>query len=133
MSEDKTYVFWNMDDYPIPDGVAPLDVVRNIKSALHRIGFPWCVQLCGDCQTYTQEPAAQGSRSRNNVAAFIDSHDNTALSYVDSLANSMQVIGGMERPSCHVHGSLVGADVFGWTIAYKPFTDDKEEDAYSCH
>lgn len=41
MSEDKTYVFWNMDDYPIPDGVAPLDVVRNIKSALHRIGFPW--------------------------------------------------------------------------------------------
>ncbi|CAN6825474.1 unnamed protein product [Brassica oleracea] len=72
-------------------------------------------------------------KSRNNVAAFVELPDNTALSCIDSLVNSTQVVGGMERPSCHVHGGLVGADVFGWTIAYKPFTDDKEEDACSCY
>ncbi|CAA7026738.1 unnamed protein product [Microthlaspi erraticum] len=35
----KTCVFWNVEDCPIPSGLDPVSVARNIKSALAKKGF----------------------------------------------------------------------------------------------
>ncbi|KAF8109803.1 hypothetical protein N665_0091s0032 [Sinapis alba] len=179
-SKNKTYVFWNMDDYPIPAGVAPLDVIRNIKSVLHQLGFPWWLietRAYGDDHSYDlcragiyegeisdaiilpielitlaayyhREPSnfvviakitpesqlrrvLDSLKSRNNVVAFIELPDSEALNSIESLANSIHVIGGIRRPICRVSGLLVDVDAFRWTLAYRPFFPNKE-DGCSC-
>lgn len=68
-------------------------------------------------------------KSRNNVVAFVELPDNVALSSVDSLVNSTQVIGGILRPECQVVGELVDLDIFRWTIACRRFPACK---VYGC-
>ncbi|CAF1965083.1 unnamed protein product, partial [Brassica oleracea] len=198
-SKNKTFVFWNMDDYPIPEGVAPLEVIDNIKSVLHRLGFPWWlieIRAYGDDQSYDlcsagiygeylitvlyvcnclhltlfrgkisgaikfpielidiatlkfREPlnfvviakhtpqsqlrrVLDSLKSRNNVVASVELPDSAALSSIESLVNSIKVFGGIQRPLCRDVGERADVDVFRWTIAYRPFSTNKE-DGYSC-
>ncbi|CAH2063288.1 unnamed protein product [Thlaspi arvense] len=46
MAEAKTGVFWDMEDCPIPEGLDPGSVYRNIKSALANNGYGGEVTIC---------------------------------------------------------------------------------------